>query len=168
MKLDTRKGAIVASSVYIDGILAADSAEITTPDIVHKTYEMEAMGGLEVPIPGQTEALKLGIKTVGNDRLMLAMCGPGSHTIVANAVQQVIGVNGENSVELIKITATGFGTKVPSRGYKQGEAAEAEYELSCSAYKEAVNGAVIVDINKLAGKCKIFGVDYGMDVVALL
>jgi P2 family phage contractile tail tube protein len=168
MKLDARKAAIVATSVYIDGVLSADTAEITTPEIVHKTMEMEAMGTIEVPILGQLDSMKLGIKTAGNDPLMMKLGQPGSHTVVVNAVQQVVGVNGKNLVELIKVTASGFGTKVPSRGYKTGEQSESEYEVSCTAYKESVDGIVIVDINKLAGKCQIMGKDFGMDIMSLL
>lgn len=164
----SKKGAILATSVYIDGTLAADDAEITPPDVEFLTTTIQASGEMEVPLQGLTGPLEFGITVPGISTACALLAQPEAHNIVVNAVQQVIAIDGTISNEQVKYTVTGFGKKVPSSATKQGEASSQEYTISCQAYKEAVNGDVIVDINKTSGDCTIMGKNYGKKIRSLL
>ncbi len=168
MLLPTKKGAIVATSVHIDGVLCADDAEITPPDVEFVTATLQAGGEIEVPIAGLINAMELGITAQGISNRMTKLAEPEKHTIVCNAVQQVIGIDGTTSNEQVKYTFTGFGKKVPSTSTKQGEASSQEYTVSVISYKATVGGEVITNVNKLTGDCIINGKNYGIKIRALL
>lgn len=168
MLLPFKKGAIVATSVYVDGKLCADDAEITPPDVEFATATLAAAGELTVPIAGLVNDMEFGITVngIGNNLAMLGQ--PEQHTIVCNAVQQVIGIGGNVIEEQVKYTVTGYGKKVPSTSTKQGEASSQAYAVSVIAYKQAVNGDVITNVNKLSGDCIVNGKNYGTNTRSLL
>ena len=168
MMTPEKKSAILATSVYIDGKIAADDAEITPPDIEFLTAEIQAAGPVEVPLWGQTNALEFGLSVPGISTACGVLAQPEQHTIVVNAVQQKVGIDGKTSVEQIKYTVTGTGKKAPSGAPKAGENATQEYLISCSYYKEAINGETYVEINKFTGDCVIMGENYGKKVKSLL
>ena len=168
MLLPNKKGAILATSVYIDGVLCADDAEITPPDIEFMTATLQASGEIEVPLAGLINSMELGINTQGISNRMTALAQPQKHKIVINAVQQVVGIDGSTSNEQVKYTFTGFGKKVPSTSTKQGEASSQEYTVSVLSYKSVVGGEVITNVNKLTGDCVVNGVNYGTSIRNLL
>lgn len=168
MLLPEKKGAILASSVYINNVLSADEAEITPPDVEFLTATLQASGELEVPLGGLTTAMEFGISTQGISNRMSALAQPEMKTVVCNAVQQVVGIDGAISNELVKYTVTGFGKKNPSTPTKQGERSTQEYTISVVSYKQVVNGDVITNINKLTGDCVVNGVNYGTSIRKLL
>ncbi len=168
MLLPTKKGAILATSVYIDGLLCADDAEITPPDVEFMTSTLQGAGEIEVPLAGLINAMELGITTQGISNRLSALAQPHKHKIVCNAVQQVVGIDGLTYNEQVKYTFTGFGKKVPSTATKQGEASSQEYTVSLISYKAVVGGEVITNVNKLTGDCTINGVNYGVGIRALL
>ena len=168
MLLPTKKGAILATSVYIDGLLCADDAEITPPDVEFMTATLQASGEIEVPLAGLLNSMELGINTQGISNRMSRLAQPQKHKIVVNAVQQVVGIDGLTYNEQVKYTFTGFGKKVPSTATKQGEASTQEYTVSVISYKAVVGGEVITNVNKLTGDCTVNGVNYGIGIRALL
>lgn len=168
MLLPFKKGAILATSVYIDGLLCADDAEITPPDVEFMTTTLQASGELEVPLQGLINSMELTISTQGISNRMSKLAQPQMHKIVCNAVQQVIGIDGTVINEQVKYTFKGFGKKVPSTATKQGEASSQEYVVSVSSYKAVVGGEVITNVDKLTGDCTIHGVNYGIGVRVLL
>ena len=168
MMLPEKKGAILATSVYIDGKLSADDAEITPPDVEFLTTTIQAAGEVEIPLAGLTGPLELGITVPGVSVACGLLAQPEEHTIVINAVQQVIGIDGKVKNERVKYTATGYGKKAPSSTTKQGEAGSQEYTILCSAYKEVIGRDTLVDINKLSGDCFIMGKNYGNSIRKLL
>lgn len=168
MMMPEKKGAILATSVYIDGKLAADDAEVTPPDVEFQTATIQAAGELEVPLAGLVNSLEFGISVPGISTACGLLAQPEQHTIVVNAVQQVIGIDGKTKNEQVKYTVSGFGKKVPSSSAKQGEASSQEFTISCTAYKEAINGDVLVNINQMSGDCEIMGKNYGKKIRSLL
>jgi P2 family phage contractile tail tube protein len=168
MLLPTKKGAILATSVYIDGKLCADDAEITPPDVEFQTATLQEGGEIEVPLAGLVNSMELGITTQGISNRMTKLAQPQKHKIVCNAVQQVVGIDGLTYNEQVKYTFTGFGKKVPATTTKQGEASSQEYTVSLISYKAVVGGEVITNVNKLTGDCVIHGIDYGTTIRALL
>ncbi len=168
MLLPTKKGAILATSVYIDGVLCADDAEITPPDVEFMTATLQGAGEIEVPLAGLVNSMELGINTQGISNRMTKLAQPQKHKIVINAVQQVVGIDGSTINEQIKYTVTGFGKKVPSTATKQGEASSQEYTVSVTSYKAVVDGEVIINIDKLTGDCVVNGVNYGTSIRSLL
>lgn len=168
MLLNKKKGAILATSVYVDGKLAADDAEITPPDVEFLTTTIQAAGELTVPMAGLMADMEFGLTVAGASIELNALSQPEQHTIVCNAVQQVIGIDGSVKEEQIKYTVTGYGKKVPSATAKQGEASSQAYAISVSAYKMAVNGETVTDVNKMSGDCIIGGKNYGSNTRSLL
>lgn len=168
MLLPTKKGAILATSVYIDGVLCADDAEITPPDVEFATATLQGAGEIEVPLAGIMNSMELGITTQGISNRMTALAQPKKHKIVCNAVQQVVLIDGTTVNEQVKYTFTGFGKKVPSTSTKQGEQSAQEYTVSVISYKAVVGGEVITNVNKLTGDCVVNGENYGIGVRALL
>lgn len=168
MLLPFKKGAIVATSVYVDGRLVADDAEIVPPDVEFATTTLQAAGELEVPVAGLVNSMEFGITVNGVNARLAVLAEPEQHTIVCNAVQQVVGIGGTVHEEQVKYTVTGFGKKVPSTSTKQGEASSQAFAVSVISYKQAVNGEVITNINKLSGDCIVNGKNYGVVTRALL
>lgn len=168
MILPFKKGSIVATSVYVDGKLCADDAEITPPDIEFATATLTTAGEMEVPIAGLINGMEFGITTQGISNNLTKLAQPENHVIVCNAVQQVVGIDGTVVNEQVKYTVTGLGKKVPSGAAKQGEAGSQAYAISVISFKASVGGQIVHDVNKLTGKCVINGVDYGKKIRALL
>lgn len=168
MLLNKKKGAILATSVYVDGKLGADDAEIVPPDVEFLTATLQAAGELTVPLAGLVSDMEFGITVAGASKELNALSQPEQHTVVCNAVQQVVGINGAVSEEQVKYTVTGFGKKVPSATAKQGEASSQAYTISVISYKMAVNGEEITNINKLSGDCVVNGKNYGSNIRSLL
>ena len=168
MLLPFKKGAILATSVYADGKLVADDAEITPPDVEFATTTLTAAGELEVPLAGLINSMEFGITVNGINPNLAVLAEPQQHVVVCNAVQQVIGIDGTVHEEQVKYTVTGFGKKVPSTSTKQGEASSQSFTMSVIHYKQSVNGEVITNVNKLSGDCIVNGKNYGIATRALL
>lgn len=168
MLMNKKRGAILATSVYADGKLGADDAEITPPDVEFLTATIQAAGELTVPLAGLVGDMEFGITVSGASADLNILAQPEQHTVVCNAVQQVIGIDGSAKEEQIKYTVTGFGKKVPSATAKQGEASSQSYIISCISYKMAVDGEEITNINKLSGDCVVNGKNYGSNIRSLL
>lgn len=166
--LQTKKGAIEATSTYVDKKLCADDAEITMPDIEFALATLTTAGDMEVPMAGIVNSMEVGVTTPGFSKNLAKLGQPEIHELVVNAVQQVIGVDGAIKHEQVKYTITAWGKKSPGGTVKQGEAGSQAYALSVVSYKMAVGGDVVHDINKMTGKCVIDGVDYGKKIKSLL
>lgn len=163
-----KKGAILANSIYCDGKIIADDAEITLPDLEFLTAEIQAAGPVEIPLWGLLNAIELGITVPGISKDCAKLAQPEPHNIVINAVQQKVAMDGTVDVEQIKVSATGTGKKAPSGAPKTGEVASQEYIISCSAYKLDVDGDEVYNVNKFTGDCFIAGKNYGKKVKSLL
>lgn len=167
--LDIR-GPVNADTSYVDGILVARNTTITLPEVSHVTATVKAaLGEHEVPLFGLVEAMESTIKKIGADEGLAKILTMEQKTYEHRWIQQVTKTDGSSMTEGCKAFIRGIPKiAVPSIELNPGDSIELDVPLSVSRYQLFVNGKEICLIDKLAGICKINGVDYADSVNALL
>lgn len=168
MDIKDLKGAILASSVYIDGKQAAVNAALTLPEITPSTVEIMAAGGtIEVPVFSKLEAMEASITLQGINGDVLDQLTPERHWLTCNLVQQSVGADASKA-EHVKATLIVIPKTVPSIEATYGEASETEITFSVLAYKLTVDGKVRLHVDPVKGYYKVNGKNYGKEITSLI
>ena len=168
MDIKDLKGAVLASSIYIDGKQVAVNATITLPEITPATTEVMGAGGtIELPVFSKLEAMEASITLPGINGDVLKMLSPERHTLTANIVQQSVGAD-KSKAEHIKATLEVVPKTVPAIEATYGEAAETEHAFSVLSYKLAVGGKVVLKADPVKGIYKVNGRDYMNDIKKMI
>ena len=164
------RGAINADTSYVDGQLVARNTTITLPEVTHVVATIQAaLGEHEVPLQGLVEAMEASINKIGVDEGLAAMLTMHAKTYEFRWAQQVTNTDGSTSVEGCKAFIRGIPkVAVPAIEIAPGESVEMEIPLSVSRYQLIVSGIEIVLVDKIAGICRINGVDYASSMNNLL
>ena len=164
------RGPVNGTTVYINGVLVARNTTITLPEITHVTATVQAaLGEHEVPLFGLVESMEATIKKIGADSGLAKALGMETKTYEFRWAQQVTPVNGADRVEGCKAFIRGIPKiAAPSIELSPGESIEVDIPLSVTRYQLFVAGSELLMVDKLAGICKINGVDYASVLNSLL
>ena len=145
------RGPVNGTTVYINGVLVARNTTITLPEITHVTATVQAaLGEHEVPLFGLVESMEATIKKIGADSGLAKALGMETKTYEFRWAQQVTPI------------------AAPSIEVSPGESIEVDIPLSVTRYQLFVAGSELLMVDKLAGICKINGVDYASVLNSLL
>lgn len=162
-----KTGAVTGSSLYVGNKQVARDASITLPEVTPQTADLQAMGTMTVPLWELLENLELAINKVGVDLGFREALTPGVNDIEARFTQTQIDASGNAKTFMCKAFCRGQSLVAPGIAVEVGSASENELTYSLSRYVLFVNGAEAIYIDRLAGKCRINGVEYAGGLAGL-
>lgn len=162
------KNAVLADTCYCDNQLAAKDVSVSLPAVNFLTSEAQAMGPMEVILPGLIEAMEATITKIGIDTGLARMMTPTKHSYEFRWAQNVMKTDGTTAPEGCKAFITGVPKGVPATGLEIGANIENEIAIACTRYQLFVAGKEILCIDRLSQICRINGTDYYKKIGSLL
>ena len=153
-------GPFSADTVYADGVMQARDVGVTLPEVAAITYEIQAMGNMTIPDWSRLEHMETAITRIGVDKGLASMTKPGAKNLEFRGVYPVTDANGVTKNVGVKAFIKGYSTKIPGIGVAIGDPSENELTYATSRYQLFVDGEEMWCIDRLAGICRIDGVDY--------
>ena len=169
MNIQSLKGAVQATSAYVDGQQIGTNCTVRLPEATPAISEVTGAGGtIEVPMATKIDPMGAGLTVRGVSREWLDKLTPEPHTFVANIVQQKVNTDGSSTPEHIKATFKGIPKVFPSIEASYGESMELEITIAVHSYKLAMNGITVRHIDPIKGIYKINGKDFAEKVKAMI
>ena len=162
------KNAVLADTCYCDNQLAAKDVSITLPSVNFLTTEVNAMGTMDVILPGLIEAMEATITKVGMDVGLGKMLTPTKHNFEFRWVQNVLKAGGNTEPEGCKAFITGVPKGIPGASLEIGSNIENEIPIGVTRYQLYCGGKEILCIDRLSQICRINGTDYYKKISTLL
>lgn len=161
-------GAVAGSTVYCGGRLVARNANFTLPEITLTTVELKAGGTVEVPVPGNVDAMEATITVGSPDEAFAELCAPGAKEVEVRFALQSVGSDGNSRLDGYKAFMRANGKTIPGVSGEVGSAPENEVTLGVTRFRLVKNGAEVLLIDQLNGIFKFNGVDYSEGMESLL
>lgn len=161
-------GPFVADTVYDEGKLVARDVGLTLPEVAAVTYEVQAMGTMTMPDWSRLENMETAITKIGIDKGLASMSKPGAKNLEFRGVQIVTDANGNARNVGVKAFIKGYTNKIPGVGVTVGDPSENELTYATTRYQLFVDNEEMWCIDRLAGICRIAGVDYAGNINSLL
>ena len=167
MWIDIR-GPIVADTVYVDGKLVAKDVAFTLPEVSPKTSTFAAMGDVEMPVPGNINAMEATITKIGVDKGLGSMVKLQSKILEIRFVHDVKKGDGTTKVEGCKAFMRCTPKGIPGISGTIGSNSENEVAVGVTRYQLFAGGEELWLIAQLNGIMRIDGVDYMKPINSLL
>ena len=162
------KNAVLADTCYCDNKLAAKDVAVTLPAVNFLTTEVNAMGTMDVVLPGLIEAMEAAITKIGIDVGLGQMLTPKKHSFEFRWAQNVLKSNGNTEPEGCKAFITGVPKGIPGASLEIGSNIENEVTIGVTRYQLYCGGTEILCIDRLSQICRINGTDYYKNISKLL
>lgn len=153
-------GPFAADTVYSDGALMARDVAVTLPEVAAVTFEIQAMGNMTLPDWSRIENMETAITKIGVDKGLATLSKPGAKDLEFRGVQTVTDANGTTKKVNVKAFIKGYSNKIPGIGVAVGDPSENELTYATSRFQLFVDGEEMWCIDRLAGICRIDGVEY--------
>ena len=147
----------MADTAYSNGSLVARDVAITLPEVTPLTADLQAMGTFTLA----------SLTKIGVDMGLRALIKPDMKPLEFRWVQTITDANGNTRNVGCKAFLRGIPNKIPGIGLEVGSASENEVTITVTRYNLFVDGQEMFLIDRLAGKCRIAGTEYG-DVSSML
>jgi phage tail tube protein FII len=132
------------------------------------TTEVNAMGAMDVILPGLIEAMEAAITKIGIDMGLARMSTPTKHSYEFRWAQNVLKDNGKTEPEGCKAFITGVPKGIPGASIEIGSNIENEITIGVTRYQLYCGGKEILCIDRLSQICRINGTDYYKNISKLL
>jgi hypothetical protein len=119
------KNAVLADTCYCDNQLAAKDVSVNLPAVTFLTSEVNAMGKMDVILPGLIEAMEASVTKVGLDTGLSKMLTPTKHNFELRWAQNVLKSDGTTEPEGCKAFITGVPKGVPATGLESAATSRA-------------------------------------------
>lgn len=153
-------GAILANTVYVGSELVAKDVAITLPEVAPMTADIEAMGTMSIPMWQRVEDMETTVTKIGIDLGFKAMIGGDKLPIEARFVQQTVSPDGTVKDVGCKAFISAIPKVIPGIELTPGEPLENELTFATTRYQLFADGVEMFLIDRIAGICRINGVDY--------
>lgn len=163
-----RKTAVLADTCYCDNKLVARDVSVSLPAVNFLTAEINAMGAMDIVLPGLIEAMEAAITKIGIDEGLSKMITPTKHSFEFRWAQNVLKDGGTTATEGCKAFVTGVPKGIPGASLEIGSNIENEITISVSRYQLYCGGKEILCVDKLSQICRINGTDYYKSIGSLL
>ena len=147
-------GPVVADTAYSNGSLVARDVAITLPEVTPLTADL-------------LDNMEASLTKIGVDMGLRALIKPDMKPLEFRWVQTITDANGNTRNVGCKAFLRGIPNKIPGIGLEVGSASENEVTITVTRYNLFVDGQEMFLIDRLAGKCRIAGTEYG-DVSSML
>lgn len=168
MAWQDKKNAVLADTCYCDNQMAAKDVSITLPAVNFLTTEVNAMGTMDVILPGLIEAMEATITKIGIDTGLGKMLTPTKHSFEFRFVQNVLKSDGSTAPEGCKAFITGTPKGIPGATIEIGSNVENEVAIGVTRYQLFCGGKEILLVDRLSQICRINGTDYFKKISSLL
>lgn len=163
------RGPVNADTAYCEGTLVGRNITLSLPEVTHVLGTVKtALGEAEVPLYGLIEAMEATIQKIGVDMGLAKICALKNKTLEFRWVQQVTKTNGEITTEGCKAFLRFIPKVVPAIEVNPGDSVELDIPGSVTRYQLFCGGNELLLVDKLAGICRIDGVDYAGSMDSLL
>lgn len=142
-------------NLYRNGTkLIGISGEVELPEVTNLTDTIEGAGtggNLEVPVIGMTDTMDIEIPYTALSKDAFAMMDPNEATdlLLSGAIQGMDSGTGKICYTQISISVRGVVKTFKPGRVKAGAKMESSVTLSLSRYKIAIDGMVMLEIDKL-------------------
>ena len=153
-------GPFSADTVYENGVLRARDVGVTLPEVAATTFEIQAMGVVTLPDWSRLENMETAITKIGVDKGLASMAKPGKKELEFRGVQIVTDANGNSRKVGVKAFIHGHSNKIPGIGVAIGDPSESELTYATTRFQLFVDNEEMWCIDRLAGVCRIDGVEY--------
>lgn len=160
--------AVIGSTVYSDGALAARNCTVTLPEVTPTTVEVPAGGTIELPITGMTDAMEAAVTLGAPDDGFRSLCQMQSHEVEVRSALDVMGIDGTKRQVGLKAFMTAYAKTIPGISLELASASENELTLGVVRYQLFWDGEEVLLIDQLNNIFKVGGTDYAKDLAALL
>ncbi len=137
--------------------------KVKTPEVKYKTVNIEGagiMGGMEIPLTGMIDPMNVEIDfTSVTDGVMKLGDGKWHDVALYDAFQYFNNETGEEELEADRIEMSIRAVRTNLGTVATASPADASGGYSCRKLKVYKNNAVIMDLDQLAGKHLVNGVD---------
>lgn len=157
-------GPVVANTVYSENELVGKDVGVTLPEVTPQTADLEALGTFSVPMWNRLEDMETAITKIGADLGMKKMLSGNKVSMEIRFVQTVTQADATIKNIGCKAFLTLIPKSIPGVELAVGEATENEMTYSTLRYQLYVDGEEMWCVDRLAGICRINGVDYAADI----
>ena len=162
------KGAVLANTVYKDGVLVAKEVTVALPSVNYRTAEHSAMGVVELPMLGQIEAMEASVTKKGYDAGLAALSAPEASNLEFRFVQDVISSDNVSKPEGCKAFMRVVPKTLPGADLEPGSVSDTQINFAVTRYQLFVGGVEVCLIDQLNGIQRINGKDYAKSINSLL
>lgn len=154
-----KQASVNGAVVYVDGELVGEGISFTNPTVNFGSIEIEACGSMSVPDYTRIDAMEVSITHVGLDKGFRKSITPERHLLDFRWSSNVVGLDGKTQQVGHKLICYALPKTIPSIAVSIGEAGENEVTFDCLSCKLIDNGTEVYNIDKMAGKIVVNGVD---------
>lgn len=162
------KSAVIADTVYADGVLVAKDVAFTLPGLSFLTADVKAMGNMTVPLIGLLENMELAITKIGIDSGLSRMNRLEKQNFEFRFVHEVVKSDGSVNVEGCKAFVRTMPGSFPETGVEVGNATEHENTYNVTRMQVYANGVEILCVDRLSQILRVNGKDYMSKINNLL
>jgi|GEM_PF-144323 len=162
------------ANIYVDGKQWLGAAEVTLPEITHKVLDFGIFGvagGMEVPLIGHIDKMKLTIRFKSIDKDVWVKLVNASKTPLLDiraAVQKYNPVEGQMKFFSVKAITKGFFYRAKYPTFKQGSDDTADAEFEVHYLKVEIDGTEVLEIDKFNYIYRVEGKDLLAEVRSAL
>lgn len=163
-------GPVLATSVWVDGVMCARDVKVELPEISPETYDVEASGTVSLPIYSRLDDMEAKITKIGEDLGFIKILQQGltSHVYEFRWATETLKRLGFTTAVGGKSFIKGMVKGVPSISLEPGEASENEITIECLTYRLIVDGVEHIKIDKLNHITRVGTTDVSMPVNLLV
>lgn len=152
-------GAVIADTVYLNGVLVGRDVEITLPAVEYATIDLAAMGTYSKPIPQLIEHMEASFGKIDPGLWCENVNGAGENNIECRWAQDITTPNGGTRTIGLKAFLRGESANIPEIGVVVGEASEPQNNVGLSKYAVFRDGKELFYIDRWAGVNRVGGKD---------
>lgn len=170
MSVNEVRNHLINYEVYEDGSRLLGTATIDLPEISYKTVTLSGAGvagDIDFPSLGMTENMECTLhwRTINGD--VTSLLDPRAHNLtLRGAMQNYDAGQGIIKVQAVKIDIRALPTSGTMGKFEQASETDTETAFSLDYFKLSIDGAELVEIDKLNYIHKIGGTDRLADVRA--
>ncbi len=155
-------GAVEGTSVYADDVAVARNATVKLPEITRVAYTQKTALGEQEFLTNLLESMEASVTKIGIDinSMRLAIAKKLEYRWVQSGVNSEGVTRNYGCKAIMRIQAA---TPVPGGEMEVGSVSENEHTYKVLVYTLYIDGQEVINVNRLTGKCNIFGVNYDVN-----
>lgn len=157
-------GAVLATTVYLNGALVGRDVEITLPAVPYQSIDMAAMGTYSKPIPQLIDNMEAGFSKIDPEKWCSNVNAAGDNNVEVRWVREIVSAGGGTRQVGMKAFLRGESTSLPEIGIVVGEGHEPDNALALSKYAAYQEGRELFYIDRFADVNRVGGRDLNANI----
>ncbi|EGW39162.1 phage major tail tube protein [Desulfosporosinus sp. OT] len=164
-------GNVIAQKLLDDGVEVDDNVSCTLPSIEHEAADMKGagiLGTINMPSTGQINSMVFSISLKSINKNASSLARPGTHNLELRFAKDFTSSNGQMIPQGSKIFITGIQKKFDPGKVEISATMDGSADFEVIRYRQVIDGAETILIDKKNYIYKVNGVDYMAAVKAIL